>query len=70
MRSVFVLAAALLAAAPLIAQKSDSVPRPLISGAWTLNRELSSTPRGGGADPADRMRPSGGGMRGRLGLAA
>jgi hypothetical protein len=68
MRSVFVLAAALLAAAPLVAQKSDSAPRPLIDGAWTLNRELSSTPRGGGADPADRMRPSGGGMRGGIGL--
>jgi hypothetical protein len=69
MRSVFVLAAALLAAAPLVAQKSDPAPRPLIGGAWTLNRELSSTPRGGGgADPADRMRPSGGGMRGGIGF--
>ena len=68
MRSVFVLSAALLAATPLVAQKPDSAPRPLIGGAWTLNRELSSTPRGGGADPADRMRPSGGGMRGGIGF--
>jgi len=68
MRSVFVLAGALLLSAPVIAQKSDPASRPLIGGAWTLNRELSSTPRGGGADPGDRMRPSGGGMRGGIGL--
>ena len=68
MRSVFVLAAALVLSAPVVAQKADPTPRPLIGGAWTLNRELSSTPRGGGADPADRMRSSGGGMRGGIGL--
>ena len=69
MRSVFVLAAALVLPAPLVAQKADPNTRPPVGGAWTLNRELSSTPRGGGADPADRMRPSGGGgMRGGVGL--
>jgi len=69
MRSVFVLAAALALSAPVVAQKPDATQRPLVGGAWTLNRELSSTPRGGGADPADRMRPSGGGgMRGGVGL--
>jgi hypothetical protein len=67
MRSVFLLAAALMASATLIAQKSDAPPRPLIDGAWTLNRELSSTPRGGGADPGDRIRPSGG-MRSGIGI--
>lgn len=68
MRSVFVWVGALVLAAPVLAQKSDPAQRPLIGGAWTLNRELSSTPRGGGADPGDRMRPSGGGMRGGVGL--
>lgn len=70
MRSVFVLAAALVLSAPAVAQKADPTLRPLVGGAWTLNRELSSTPRGGGADPADRMRSSGGGggMRGGIGL--
>jgi len=68
MRSLIVLAAALAVAAPVVAQKPDSAPRPLIGGAWTLNRELSSTPRGGGSDPGDRMRPSGGGMRGGIGV--
>ena len=69
MRSVFVSVVVLLLSAPLFGQKPDPAARPIIGGAWTLNRELSSTPRGGGADPADRMRPSGGGgMRGGVGL--
>ena len=67
MRSGFVLAAVLLAAAPLVAQKADPVARPLIGGGWTLNRELSTTSRGGGADPAARMR-SGGGLPGGFGI--
>ena len=68
MRSVFLFSVALVLSAPVVAQKADPAPRPLVGGAWTLNRELSSTPRGGGADPADRMRSSGGGMRGGVGL--
>jgi hypothetical protein len=68
MRSVIVLAAALAVGGPVVSQKPESAPRPPVGGAWTLNRELSSTPRGGGPDPADRMRSSGGGMRGGIGL--
>ena len=68
MRSVFVLVAALATSAPVVVQKSDPVQRPLIGGAWTLNRELSSTPRGGGADPGAGVRPSGGGTRGGFGI--
>ena len=70
MRSVFLLAGVLLLSVPSNAQKSDPASRPAIGGAWALNRELSTTPRGGGADPGDRMRPSGGGggMRGGIGL--
>lgn len=68
MRSVCMLSAALLLAVPVVAQRAEPVARPLIEGAWTLNRDLSSTPRGGGPDPADRMRASGGGgMRGGFG---
>ena len=69
MRSVFVLAGAVVLSASAIAQKSEPASRPLIGGAWTLNRELSTSPRGGAPDPGDRMRSSGGrgGMRGGIG---
>lgn len=71
MRSVFLLAGVLLLSVPSNAQKSDPPQRPPIGGAWALNRELSTTPRGGGADPGDRMRSSGGrgGMLGGIGVS-
>jgi hypothetical protein len=68
MRSVVVFVGALVMAAPVVAQKADPAQRPLISGGWTLNRELSTTSRGGGADPAARMRSGGGGLPGGFGI--
>jgi hypothetical protein len=71
MRLVLLLVGACIFPAFASAQKADPAHRPAIGGAWTLNRELSTSPRGGGADPADRMRSSGGrgGMRGGIGGA-
>ena len=45
-------------AAPLAAQKADAT-RPMLDGAWTLNRELSSPAQSGAPDPGDGWRPSG-----------
>ena len=69
MRSVLLLLGAFLLPSFASAQKADPAHRPAIGGAWTLNRELSTAPRGGGPDPADRMRSpgGGGGMRGGIG---
>jgi len=69
MRAVLLLVGAFLLPTLAGAQKADPAQRPAIGGAWTLNRELSTSPRGGGPDPGDRMRPSGGrgGMRGGMG---
>jgi hypothetical protein len=69
MRSVFLLVGACLLPTLAGAQKADPAQRPAIGGAWTLNRELSTSPRGGSPDPGDRMRSSGGraGMRGGTG---
>jgi hypothetical protein len=71
MRSAFLVAGVFLLSASANAQKSDPVQRPALGGAWTINKELSTAPRGGGADPADRMGSSGGGgggMRGGVGF--
>ena len=50
---------------PVHAQK-PSMPRPDLTGAWTFNREASTTPRGGGPDVSS---PGGswGGIRGGFG---
>jgi hypothetical protein len=48
-------------------QSPGQSARPAIGGEWTLNRELSSTPRGGGPDPADRTPTPGGGRGGMRG---
>lgn len=63
----FVLAFLLSAlVAPAASAQKPQVPRPDLSGAWTFNREASSTPRGGGPDmPAPGG--GGGGMRGGFG---
>jgi hypothetical protein len=64
MRLTLAAAVAILVVSNVSAQK-DQGPRPHLSGAWTLNREASTAPRGGGPDmPA----PGGGrGMRGGFG---
>ena len=65
------LLVAALAVLPAVAQKAtEQSTRPMLDGSWTLNKELSTSRRGnGGPDPADRMRPGGGGggMRGGFG---
>jgi hypothetical protein len=69
MRSMLLLVGACLLPTLASAQKADPAQHPAIGGAWNLNRELSTAPRGGGPDPGDRMRSSGGrgGRRGGMG---
>lgn len=50
---------------PSVSAQKEQVPPPNLAGAWTLNREASNVPRGGGPD----ITPRGGrgGMRGGFG---